>query len=120
MQKALEDLPPDDFPVPDDVVGIPVNLATGEPASPAEKGVILEYFIKGTEPKVDTASGKAGPTAGAAPVALEGTPPAPAVPPDPSLIPPPLAGRSLPAGERRQPGADPPRNRPSLPEGTSR
>ncbi len=120
MQKALEDLPPDDFSVPDDVVGIPVNLATGEPASPAEKGVILEYFIKGTEPKLETASGKEGPTTRAAPAALEGAPPPSAGPPESSLTPPPLAGRNPWASEPRQPGAEPARNRPGLPEGTSR
>jgi penicillin-binding protein 1A len=51
MQKALADTPPEDFRVPDDVVVIPVNHANGRPVSPEEKGAILEYFIRGTEPK---------------------------------------------------------------------
>ena len=50
MQKALTDLPPDDFPVPENVVAIPVNYMTGLPAPQDDKGAILEYFIKGTEP----------------------------------------------------------------------
>lgn len=50
MQKALADLPPDDFPVPENVVAIPVDHMTGRPAPGDEKGAILEYFIKGTEP----------------------------------------------------------------------
>jgi penicillin-binding protein 1A len=50
MEKALSDLPPDDFPVPENVVAIPVNYMTGRPVPREEKGAILEYFIKGTEP----------------------------------------------------------------------
>jgi penicillin-binding protein 1A len=50
MQKALADLSPDDFPVPENVVAIPVNHMTGRPVPREEKGAILEYFIKGTEP----------------------------------------------------------------------
>ena len=50
MQKALTDLPPDDFPVPENVVAIPVNYMTGLPDPQDDKGAILEYFIKGTEP----------------------------------------------------------------------
>jgi penicillin-binding protein 1A len=50
MQKALADLSPDDFPVPENVVAIPVNHMTGHPVPREEKGAILEYFIKGTEP----------------------------------------------------------------------
>jgi len=101
MEKALEDLPLEDFTVPDGVVGMPVNLANGQPASLGEKGAILEYFIKGTEPKIDTANDKPEPTAQAAPAALEGALPPPAGPPDSSLIPPSLSGRSPANGERR-------------------
>ncbi len=50
MQKALSDLPPDDFPVPENVVAIPVNYMTGQPTPREEKGGFQEYFIKGTEP----------------------------------------------------------------------
>lgn len=50
MQRILPDIPVEDFPVPDNVVAVPVDHATGEPVPQAEKGAILEYFIKGTEP----------------------------------------------------------------------
>jgi len=50
MEKALSDLPPDDFPVPENVVAISVDPMTGRPVPREEKGAILEYFIKGTEP----------------------------------------------------------------------
>jgi penicillin-binding protein 1A len=50
MEKALADLPPDDFKIPENVVAIPVNLATGRPATADDRGSILEYFIRGTEP----------------------------------------------------------------------
>jgi len=51
MQKVLPDLPEEDFTPPDNVVAIPVNHMTGRPVSREDKGAILEYFIKGTEPK---------------------------------------------------------------------
>jgi penicillin-binding protein 1A len=51
MQKALSDLPPDDFPVPENVVLTPVNYMTGQRTSRDDRGAFLEYFIKGTEPK---------------------------------------------------------------------
>jgi len=84
MQKALTDLPPDDFPVPENVVAIPVNYMTGLPAPQDDKGAILEYFIKGTEPApleakapssgsppgaAEASSSPAGPRPPAAPVA---------------------------------------------------
>ena len=50
MQKVLNDLPPDDFPVPENVVSIPVDYMTGRPVPADEKGAFQEYFIKGTEP----------------------------------------------------------------------
>ncbi|HSB68141.1 MAG TPA: PBP1A family penicillin-binding protein [Candidatus Methylomirabilis sp.] len=50
MQKVLADVPPEDFTVPDNVVGMPVNPVTGRPASQDERGAIMEYFIRGTEP----------------------------------------------------------------------
>ncbi len=52
MQRILPDQPVEDFPVPDNVVAIPVDHATGYPIPRSEKGAILEYFIKGTEPKL--------------------------------------------------------------------
>jgi penicillin-binding protein 1A len=50
MEKVLADLPPEDFPVPENVVAVPVNHMTGRPILREEKDTILEYFIKGTEP----------------------------------------------------------------------
>jgi penicillin-binding protein 1A len=57
MQKILDDLPEEDFTPPDNVVAIPVNHGTGRPVSRDEKGAILEYFIKGTEPRPLEATG---------------------------------------------------------------
>ena len=77
MQKALGDLPPDDFPVPENVVAIPVDYMTGLPVPRDEKGAILEYFIKGTEPKPLEAkappSGTPPPTANASPTSPSAT-----------------------------------------------
>jgi len=83
MQKALADLPPEDFPVPENVVAVPVNHSTGRPAPPAEKGAILEYFIKGTEPSPLEVR---APSSGTAPRTAEASPPptglrSPAAPP---------------------------------------
>lgn len=50
MEKVLADLPPEDFPVPENVVAVPVSHMTGRPIHREEKDAILEYFIKGTEP----------------------------------------------------------------------
>jgi penicillin-binding protein 1A len=50
MQRILPDFPPEDFPVPENVVAVRVNHETGFPAPLEERGAILEYFIKGTEP----------------------------------------------------------------------
>jgi penicillin-binding protein 1A len=50
MQRILPDQPVEDFPVPDNVVTVRVNHETGFPVSPEERGAIVEYFIKGTEP----------------------------------------------------------------------
>lgn len=52
MQKISPDLPPQDFPVPENVVAVPVHHLTGRPVPPNEKGAILEFFIKGTEPEL--------------------------------------------------------------------
>ncbi len=77
MQKALGDLPPDDFPVPENVIAIPVDYMTGLPVPRDEKGAILEYFIKGTEPKPLEAkappSGTPPPTANASPTSPSAT-----------------------------------------------
>jgi penicillin-binding protein 1A len=60
MQRVLPDLPVEDFPVPDNVIAVPVDHETGEPVPPTEKGAILEYFIKGTEPALLEATTPAG------------------------------------------------------------
>ncbi len=106
MQKILPDFPPEDFTPPENVVAIPVNHMTGRPVPQDEKGAILEYFIKGTEPVVSQAAPGTPPRAAAAgppvtgapsrtaPSAVEtspggGAPPPAAAPPGP----PPRAGR---------------------------
>ncbi|MBI5166951.1 MAG: penicillin-binding protein, partial [candidate division NC10 bacterium] len=58
MQKALEGTPIEDFPVPENVIQVPVDHQTGLPTSPDSKNAILEYFIKGTEPTQLQASQK--------------------------------------------------------------
>jgi penicillin-binding protein 1A len=50
MQKALTGSEREEFPVPDNVVSVPVNLVTGRPA-PDERGAVLEYFTSGSEPR---------------------------------------------------------------------
>jgi penicillin-binding protein 1A len=51
MQKALADSEPEDFPVPEDVVAMVVHRQTGRPAPPGSPDGIVEYFLKGTEPR---------------------------------------------------------------------
>ncbi|MBI3085487.1 MAG: PBP1A family penicillin-binding protein, partial [candidate division NC10 bacterium] len=60
MQKILPDLPPEDFKPPENVVAIPVNHLTGRPVPQGENGSILEFFIKGTEPKALEAAAPPG------------------------------------------------------------
>ena len=51
MEHALEDKPVEDFPVPSNIVFVPVNKKTGYPAtSGPSREVILESFISGSEP----------------------------------------------------------------------
>jgi penicillin-binding protein 1A len=53
MSEALKDKPIEDFPIPSNIVFVPVDKKTGYPASGASvegSGVILEAFIAGTEP----------------------------------------------------------------------
>lgn len=84
MQKALSDLPPDDFPVPENVVAIPVNYMTGQPIPREEKGGFQEYFIKGTEPKPLEVK---APSLEASPRAAEASPSSPEATPQPSPLP---------------------------------
>jgi penicillin-binding protein 1A len=84
MQKALGDLPPDDFPVPENVIAIPVDYMTGLPVPRDEKGAILEYFIKGTEPKPLEAK---APPSGTPPRTAEASPASPSAITHPSTSP---------------------------------
>jgi len=54
MQKILPSLPQEEFPVPSNVIAIPVDYQTGRPASPDDKTAIIEFFIQGTEPHPGT------------------------------------------------------------------
>jgi penicillin-binding protein 1A len=80
MQRVLPDLPDGDFPIPENLATIPVNHATGRPVPPDEKGAILEYFIKGSEPSRLEATAPAD-------LSLQPAQAAP-VPADPSVPPP--------------------------------
>ncbi|HSB79476.1 MAG TPA: PBP1A family penicillin-binding protein [Candidatus Methylomirabilis sp.] len=86
MQKVLVDTPPEDFVVPDNVVGIPVNPSTGHPVPPDERGSIMEYYIRGTEPKMSDVT-----------TASPGSPPPPSPFPVAPSPPPAAATPSLPA-----------------------
>jgi penicillin-binding protein 1A len=48
---ATKDRPMDDYPVPANIVFVPVD-ADGQPATPGEAGVRMEAFVAGTEPRV--------------------------------------------------------------------
>ena len=50
MEKVLADRPVEDFPIPSNIVFVPVDKHTGYPAHGSSKDVILEAFIAGTEP----------------------------------------------------------------------
>ncbi|HSF17206.1 MAG TPA: PBP1A family penicillin-binding protein [Vicinamibacteria bacterium] len=50
MEKTLADRPIEDFPVPSNIVFVPVNKRTGYPAYGSDPDVFLEAFISGTEP----------------------------------------------------------------------
>src|SRR5574341_2504137 len=75
MQRILPDLPVEDFPAPENVVAVAVDHQTGEPVPPTERGAILEYFIKGTEP----APFEARPPSGLSPLPAQASAP-PAAP----------------------------------------
>lgn len=51
MQEILQGTPVEHFPVPDEVVSMYVNYATGSPTTPYDPNAIQEYFIRGTEPQ---------------------------------------------------------------------
>jgi len=75
MQKALADSEAEDFPIPENVVAVQVDHHTGFPVPPGNPDAIMEYFIRGAEPKAALAVSPTPP-----PVAGE-TGPAPAEPP---------------------------------------
>jgi penicillin-binding protein 1A len=50
MGEVLKDKPIEDFPVPSNIVFVPVDRKTGYPASGGEESALLEAFISGTEP----------------------------------------------------------------------
>lgn len=50
MQKALKDVPPVPFRVPEGIRLVEVNAATGTRAGEDDKKTILEAFVEGTEP----------------------------------------------------------------------
>ncbi|MCB0358111.1 MAG: PBP1A family penicillin-binding protein [Bdellovibrionales bacterium] len=51
MQSFLEDKPALDFDIPDGVIPVPINLATGSLVDADAPGAFTEYFKIGTEPK---------------------------------------------------------------------
>jgi penicillin-binding protein 1A len=50
MGTVLADRPVEDFPIPSNIVFVPVDKHTGYPTQESGKDVILEAFISGTEP----------------------------------------------------------------------
>jgi penicillin-binding protein 1A len=106
MQRILPDLPPEDFPVPEDVVAVPVNHATGRRVAGNDSGTILEYFIQGTEPTLLEAEGTPGlapPAAQASPAPPGPSPPA--VAPEGPIPPRPAQASPAPAGPTSPPAA---------------
>jgi len=97
MQKILPDFPPEDFTPPENMVAIPVNHMTGRPVPQDEKGGILEYFIKGTEPVVSQATSGTPPRAAATGPPVTGAPSRTA----------PSAVETSPGGGAPQPSATP-------------
>jgi len=81
MQKALTGAEAEDFPVPENLVAVRVDHQTGRPTSPGSSDAIMEYFIKGAEPKPAQA-GSPGP----APQAAEAVS-TPAGPPEQAALP---------------------------------
>ncbi|HTU00296.1 MAG TPA: penicillin-binding transpeptidase domain-containing protein, partial [Candidatus Sulfotelmatobacter sp.] len=96
MQKALEG-PPEEFPVPENVVAISVDHTTGSRAAPGDRNAILEYFIKGTEPRIGATAPTPQPALG------------PDAPGEPTPAPPiavPLSSPTAPAAPAPGPAAD--------------
>lgn len=51
MRKALGDTEPADFPVPENVIPVSVDPLSGHAVPRGSPGSIVDYFIKGSEPK---------------------------------------------------------------------
>lgn len=49
MKEAMKEYPPEDFPVPDDIIFLRINPETGQLASPDEPGIFAP-FLRETEP----------------------------------------------------------------------
>jgi penicillin-binding protein 1A len=81
MQKALAGTEPEDFPVPEGVVPVPVNHQTGRTAPPGNRDAVQE-ILKGNEPKgAQATAGRLTPIPEAPPPSRGSTsPPAPVVP----------------------------------------
>ncbi len=109
MQRVLPDLPDEDFQAPENVVPIPVNHVSGRPVPRDDRGAILEYFIKGTEPKA--LQTKVSPGSPSHPTQVS---PAPAEPPPPGVPPagvapnPPITKASEPEPPQTIPHPGPP------------
>jgi penicillin-binding protein 1A len=126
MQKALPDSKDEDFPVPENVVAVLVDHQTGLRAYPGDPDTIMEYFIKGAEPKAARADGPARAPDTTETVPTPVGPPAQAaapmsdapLPPETSLVPPrpgqPMPPTPLP-GAVPSPTASPPPRIPPIP-----
>jgi penicillin-binding protein 1A len=92
MRAAVEDSPPEAFPVPDPLVPVTVNYYTGLPTYSQDPDAVTEYFLRGTEPRRATMGGTAAPLPSPS---LLG-PPLP--PPAAAPLPPAPPGTTAPAG----------------------
>jgi len=115
MGNALGDSPKDDFPMPDRVVMVPVDLD----ASNECVRVVMMAFVKGTEPAVGCGARRQGvPGSPDAPAPTPATPPLPATAPlpgkpqalEPMPVPPMQAAETMPP--TRVPAAEPMRPTP--------
>jgi penicillin-binding protein 1A len=51
MQQAVKDLPHETFPAPDNVVPVLVNYTSGLATTSEDRAAIVEFFLRGTEPR---------------------------------------------------------------------
>jgi 1A family penicillin-binding protein len=99
MSKALGDTPREDFPVPDKIVFVPVDL---DPSNECVR-VVTMAFVKGTEPLACGRRPAPAPLPPGTPVPPPGVPLPPGTPVPPSASPPPQA--SVPAAPPTAPPA---------------